>query len=161
MRKDLVVIPEDHPGVLADLGETLGAAGINIEAISAFTGRGKGVVHVLVDRADEAVEALNAKGVPTAPVYTAKDVFDDPQVAARGLLMPIDDPDVGTYRFARTAPMLESNTELPRNPAPALGQHTREVLLEIGYSEPEIETLAASGVVRLDGPVLLRGGRPS
>ena len=58
MRKDLVIIPDDEPGVLARLGETLGAAGINIEAISAFTGRGKGLVHVLVDRADDAVQVL-------------------------------------------------------------------------------------------------------
>ena len=58
MRKDLVIIPDDEPGVLARLGETLGVAGINIEAISAFTGRGKGLVHVLVDRADDAVQVL-------------------------------------------------------------------------------------------------------
>jgi hypothetical protein len=58
VRKDLVIIPDDEPGVLARLGETLGAADINIEAISAFTGRGKGIVHVLVDRADEAVQVL-------------------------------------------------------------------------------------------------------
>jgi len=58
VRKDLVIIPDDEPGVLARLGETLGAAGINIEAISAFTGRGKGLVHVLVDRADDAVQVL-------------------------------------------------------------------------------------------------------
>ncbi|MFQ5763683.1 MAG: CaiB/BaiF CoA transferase family protein [Rhodospirillales bacterium] len=97
---------------------------------------------------DEAVEALNAKGVPTAPVYTAKDVFDDPQVAARGMLMPIDDPDVGTYRFARTSPMLESNTELPRNPAPALGQHTREVLQDLlGYESKDVDALRRDGVV--------------
>ncbi len=63
MRKDLVIIPEDHPGVLADLGEKLGAAGINIEAISAFTGQGKGIVHVLVDKADEAIEVLGAAGI--------------------------------------------------------------------------------------------------
>jgi hypothetical protein len=60
VRKDLVIIPDDRPGVVADLGERLGAAGINIEAISAFTGQGKGVVHVLVDQADEAVEVLRA-----------------------------------------------------------------------------------------------------
>ena len=62
MRKDLVIIPEDHPGVVADLGEKLGEAGINIEAISAFTGQGKGIVHLLVDRADEAVQVLRDGG---------------------------------------------------------------------------------------------------
>jgi hypothetical protein len=63
MRKDLVIVPDDEPGMLATLGERLGAAGINIEAISAFTGRGKGIVHVLVDQADEALRVLTDAGV--------------------------------------------------------------------------------------------------
>ncbi len=63
MRKDLVIVPDDTPGQLARLGEVLGEAGINIEGISAFTGKGKGVVHVLVDRAEDAVEVLGAAGV--------------------------------------------------------------------------------------------------
>lgn len=63
MRKDLVIIPEDHPGVVAELGETLGAAGINIEAISAFTGKGVGIVHLLVDKAEEALEVLAEAGI--------------------------------------------------------------------------------------------------
>lgn len=66
MRKDLVIIPQDTPGVVASLGELLGAAGINIEAISAFTGRGRGIVHVLVDRADDALEVLRGAGVEVA-----------------------------------------------------------------------------------------------
>jgi len=63
MRKDLVIIPDDTPGQLARLGEVLGAADINIEAISAFTGKGKGIVHVLVDRADDALEVLADAGI--------------------------------------------------------------------------------------------------
>jgi len=98
-------------------------------------------------RAD-AVETLNAKGVPAAPVYTAPDVFADPHFEARGMLMPIDDPDVGTYRFARTAPHLEENAELPRNPAPALGQHTREILEGLlDYAPEDVDQFAADGVV--------------
>ncbi len=97
---------------------------------------------------DEAVEAFNANGVPVSPVYTARDVFNDPHVEARGMLMPIDDPDVGEYRFARTSPMLEHNAELPRNPAPALGQHTREILEElVDYSAADVERLSKEGVV--------------
>ncbi len=97
---------------------------------------------------DEAVEKFNAHGVPLAPVYTAEDVFTDPHIEARGLLMPIDDPEVGTYRFARTAPMLEENAELPRNPAPALGQHTREILEGLlDYSSSEVDALRDEGIV--------------
>ena len=97
---------------------------------------------------DEAVEKFNAHGVPVAPVYTAEDVFADPHIEARGLLMPIDDPDVGAYRFARTAPMLEENAELPRNPAPALGQHTRDILEGLlDYSSSEVDALRDGGIV--------------
>lgn len=63
MRKDLVIIPKDEPGVLATLGEVLGAAGVNIEAISAFTGQGAGLVHVLVDDAESAMRALHEAGI--------------------------------------------------------------------------------------------------
>ena len=62
MSKDLVIIPDDEPGVVARIGETLGAASINIEAISAFTGQGKGIVHLLVDRAEEALQVLRDAG---------------------------------------------------------------------------------------------------
>jgi hypothetical protein len=78
MRKDLVIIPEDHPGVLADLGEILGRANVNIEAISAFTGEGKGVVHVLVDDDVRAVEVLREAGL-------------EPRAARRVVVAPLPD----------------------------------------------------------------------
>lgn len=71
MRKDLVVIPDDKPGVLADIAEALGDAGVNIEACSAFTGGGKGVVHVLVDDDEAGIRALEAAG---HPVHAAREV---------------------------------------------------------------------------------------
>jgi hypothetical protein len=75
VRKDLVIIPSDAPGVLAALGETLGDAGINIEAISAFTGQGKGIVHLLVDRAEDALQVLQEAGWD---VQAARDVVVAP-----------------------------------------------------------------------------------
>jgi hypothetical protein len=72
MRKDFVLIPDDQPGVLARLGEAAGAAGINIEGISAFTGQGKGVVHVLVPDAEHALTALSDAGLD---VRAARDVI--------------------------------------------------------------------------------------
>ena len=99
---------------------------------------------------DEAVERLNAAGVPTGPVNSAEDVFADPHVAARGMLMAVDDAEVGSYRFARTPPHLSSAPVLPAEPAPNLGQHSRAVLEELlGYSPAEVEAMAAEGVVQL------------
>ncbi len=97
---------------------------------------------------DAAVEILNRAGVPCGPVNTAADVFADPHVAARGMLMPIDDPEVGTYRFARTAPHLSAAPELPAHPAPALGQHSREILEGLlGYGPSEVDDLVGEGAV--------------
>ena len=100
---------------------------------------------------DEAVDRLNAGGVPTGPVNTAEDVFADPHVEARGMLMPVTDPEVGTFRFARTPPHLSQAPTLPAEPAPNLGQHTRMILQEIlDYSPPQVDDLVAKGVVQTD-----------
>ena len=72
MTKDFVLIPDDQPGVLARMGETLGAAGINIEGISAFTGEGKGIVHILVEDAEHALATLAEAGFD---VRAARDVL--------------------------------------------------------------------------------------
>ncbi|MGH8967466.1 MAG: ACT domain-containing protein, partial [Actinomycetes bacterium] len=58
MATDLTVILDNRPGELARLGEAAGAAGVNIRGMAAFTGEGKGVVHVLVD--DDAAPQLAA-----------------------------------------------------------------------------------------------------
>lgn len=80
MHRDFTLVPDDQPGVLARLGEAAGAAGINIEGISAFTGQGKGVVHVLVEDAEEALEALAAAGldVRAAREVLVVDIEDRP-----------------------------------------------------------------------------------
>ena len=62
MATDLTIILEDRPGTLADLGETLGKAGINIAGGCGFPCEGKGVIHVLVDDAAAARSALEEAG---------------------------------------------------------------------------------------------------
>jgi len=49
MPKDLTVVLQDRPGELARLGEATGSAGVNIQGMCAFTGEGRGIIHVLVD----------------------------------------------------------------------------------------------------------------
>jgi len=97
---------------------------------------------------DEAVAVLNAAGVPCGPVNTAVDIFQDPHVKARGMLMPVKDNDVGTYAFTRTPPHLSAAPELPAEPAPALGEHTRQILEDLlGYAPTEVDGLIEKGVV--------------
>jgi len=63
MAKDLTVVLEDRPGTLADIGETLGKAGINIDGLCGFPCQGKGVIHILVEDAAAARRALEEKGL--------------------------------------------------------------------------------------------------
>jgi len=98
----------------------------------------------------EVVDTLNEAGMPTAPVYTARDVFDDPHFKTRGMLVDIEDPTVGSYTFARTTPHLSASPEIVKQPSPALGQHTREILEGVlGYEPGRVDELAGEGVVGL------------
>lgn len=62
MAKDLTVILQDRPGTLADIGEVLGKAGINIDGLCGFPCEGKGVLHILVEDGAGAQAALEAAG---------------------------------------------------------------------------------------------------
>jgi hypothetical protein len=63
MAKDLTVTLEDRPGTLAELGEALGTAGLNIEGMGGFVVQGRGIMHVLVEDAAAARGALEAAGL--------------------------------------------------------------------------------------------------
>jgi hypothetical protein len=63
MAKDLTVTLEDRPGTLADLGEALGNAGVNIQGMGGFVVQGRGVMHVLVEDAAAARSALEGAGL--------------------------------------------------------------------------------------------------
>jgi CoA:oxalate CoA-transferase len=100
----------------------------------------------------EVVDLLNEAGMPTGPVYTARDVFGDDHFRLRGMLAEVHDPEVGSYVFARTPPHLSAAPEIPLDPAPALGAHTREILEgTLGYSRARVEALAKGGVVQVEG----------
>jgi hypothetical protein len=63
MAKNLTIELEDKPGILAELGEALGRAGINIEGFCGYASGGTGVVHLLVDNAAAARGALEGTGI--------------------------------------------------------------------------------------------------
>ncbi len=63
MSTDLLVTMEDRPGGLADLGEALGAAGINIQGLCGVTHQGMGIIHLLVEDGEAARRALEGAGI--------------------------------------------------------------------------------------------------
>lgn len=75
MATDVSVILEDRPGELARLGEAMGNGGVNIEGMAAFTGDGRGVIHLLVEDAAKARSALESAEIRIADEREAL-VFD-------------------------------------------------------------------------------------
>jgi len=66
MAMDLTVLLEDRPGTLAVMGESLGNAGVNVDGMCGFPSEGKGVLHILVEDAAAARDALEGAGIEVA-----------------------------------------------------------------------------------------------
>jgi len=97
----------------------------------------------------EWVARLEAAGIAAGPIYEFHEVFDDPQVRHLGLVAEVEQPGAGKVKML-TFPGRASGTP-PRidRPAPLLGQHTAEVLGELGLAREEIDHLAAAAVIVL------------
>ncbi|HSJ53292.1 MAG TPA: CoA transferase, partial [Anaerolineae bacterium] len=96
----------------------------------------------------EALDLLEGYGVPAGPVNTAEDVFRDPQVAARQMLVTVDDPVAGPRQYARSPLHLSAAPEIPTEPAPQLGQHTGPILRDLlGYDQARVDALQEQGVI--------------
>jgi hypothetical protein len=67
--KDIAIHLQDRPGALAEMGETLGAAGVSIEGGGVFVHNGKGIAHFLIEDAEKAKQALEAKGIELAGIH--------------------------------------------------------------------------------------------
>jgi crotonobetainyl-CoA:carnitine CoA-transferase CaiB-like acyl-CoA transferase len=94
----------------------------------------------------EWLERLEAEGVPCAPVLTRDQVIAHPQVLASGILLESDHPMAGRLRQTRTAARFAMPTVV-RYGAPRLGEHTREVLSELGLSAADIASLRRQRVI--------------
>jgi len=96
----------------------------------------------------DALAACEAARVPAGPVYKLDDVLDDPQVKARELFQYVEYPGAPKpVPLANTAVRLSATPGGIRHRAPMLGEHTDEVLREIGYSTDDIAKLRADAVV--------------
>jgi len=94
---------------------------------------------------DEIARRLDAADLVWAPLQTPADVAADPQVAAAGAFVDVEDGQGGTYR-SPAAPARFPGADAERHrAAPKLGEHTREVLAELGYETDELDAMFASG----------------
>src|SRR5438876_5843795 len=93
------------------------------------------------------IDAFDAAGVPVGPVHTIGEALTHPQTLSRAMVVDLLHPQAGPTR-ALGCPIhfSETPTQITR-PAPLLGQHTRELLREHGYSDGEIDGFVAAGVV--------------
>ena len=96
---------------------------------------------------------LDAADVPCAKVQTIADVLDDPQIAARNMVIEQDHPVLGNVRLANLPFRIAGSDTTPKLPAPLLGQHNREIASELGYSGGEIEAMVGDGVLYAEDAV--------
>jgi len=92
----------------------------------------------------EWLAVLGGAGVPCGPINTIREVFDDAQVRAIGLVEEVAHATVGRLRLLRSPLTLDGSPVGVRRPPPTLGEHTREVLSELGYSEEEVGRITAN-----------------
>ncbi len=90
---------------------------------------------------------LDANQVPAAPIYTIQEVFDDPQVKHMGIPKHIVHPKMGKSNLIGSPINLSDTPPQFFRPAPLLGEHTEEILEQLGYAPKEIQELRASGVI--------------
>ena len=91
------------------------------------------------------LDLFDANSLPAGPINDYAEAFADRQVRTRGMIVEVDHPSLGRLR-ALGSPVKMSETPLVANRrAPLLGEHTREVLREVGYSDDEIARFTAPG----------------
>jgi CoA:oxalate CoA-transferase len=133
----------EEPGLKTDpLYATQPARVANRARINAIVG-GKLAANTTAHR----VETLNKAGVPCGPVNGVAEVFQDPQILAQKMVIDVDHPGSGIVRMLGFPIKLSGTPCRVRHPAPALGEHSDEVLAELGYSDAERAAWRRDGVV--------------
>jgi crotonobetainyl-CoA:carnitine CoA-transferase CaiB-like acyl-CoA transferase len=96
----------------------------------------------------EWLERLDAADVPCAPILRRSEIVQNEQVVARGIIAEFDQPGVGRVRQPKPAAQFAANRSVIGGPAPRIGEHTREVLRELKYTDSEIDKMIAEKSVR-------------
>lgn len=95
----------------------------------------------------EWLEALEEAGVPAGPIYTMEQLFADPQVRHREMVLDVPHPTLGSVRLTGIPIKLSETPGEIKSAPPLLGQHTEEVLSSLGYSPEQLAAWKADKVI--------------
>ncbi len=95
----------------------------------------------------EWIEILNAAGVPCGPVYAIDQTFADPQVQHLNAAVTVKHRTLGDIRLVNQAVKLSRTPAQVTTATPELGEHTQEILAELGYDANEIESLRQANII--------------
>ena len=95
----------------------------------------------------ECVALLREADIPHGPVNSIEDLFSDPHLGATHFFQSVEQPGLGAVRLPRAPIDFGAPFPVPR-PAPRLGEHTREVLEQHGFTSAEVDELVAIGAAR-------------
>lgn len=101
----------------------------------------------LTKTSKEWLELLDKADIPAAPILDREQVFDEPQVIENKMIVPVDHPRAGPVRMFGPPINLSGMPAQIRRPAPLLGEHTDEVLGELGYGKEQIGDLRNKGII--------------
>lgn len=93
------------------------------------------------------LQRLETAGVPAGPVLDVKQMHADPQAQAREMVVEVQHSRLGKTKTIGAALKFSATPSSVRRGAPGLGEHTREVLREYGYTDAQIDALVAAGIV--------------
>ena len=93
------------------------------------------------------VELLNAKGVPSGPILNVQQVYENEQIVHLNMAVPVKHPALGELRLQAPPSTLSRTPALVRTPAPDVGEHTDEVLGELGFSADDVARLRRDKIV--------------
>lgn len=137
LRKRLLdVLGIEGTGDLADTGPSDADDEIMVRAVAIIAGK----------TTDEWISAFDATGVPAGQITFAEELWDDPQVLANDMAVEVEHSLVGRVRMASPLAKLSDTVAETTTASPALGEHTDEILRELGYASERVEALRHMGV---------------
>jgi crotonobetainyl-CoA:carnitine CoA-transferase CaiB-like acyl-CoA transferase len=92
---------------------------------------------------------LDEADVPCAPILRRNEIISNEQVVAREIIEELDQPSVGRIRQPKPAARFQANAARIGGPAPRIGEHSRQILVDLGYDAAAIDEMIASKSVRV------------